>query len=166
MGAQASSDTSNFVSQWFSKFMINFAMPHLDRFLCQSRRIPDSSALFGCLSTALETFQGQRATNIHCPSNKVIKYIHYSQSYASDKDLTDPKGMLRSLLSEGPRTAEELWRHVEQKGFKSKRFMKKMLHQMRQNGEIVTSPRKHDSESQTYTGHGHGSLNFLYRKPK
>lgn len=163
MRAQASSDTSDFVTHWYSNFMINFAMPHLDRFLCQSRRIPGSGDLFGCFSTALEAFQGPKTTNRHCPSNQTIKYIHYSQSFASDKDHIGPKGVLRSLLSEGPRTAEELWEHAEKEGLKSKRFMKTLLQQMRQNGEISTSPRKHDSESQTHNGHG--SLNFVYRKP-
>lgn len=47
--------------------------------------------------------------------------------------------MLRDLLAQGPpRTADALWVEAEKRGLKSKRFMKTMLKQMRERGEVET----------------------------
>ena len=51
------------------------------------------------------------------------------------------KTVLRELIAEGPpRTAGELWAEAEKRGIKSKRFMKTMLKQMRERGEVRTRP--------------------------
>lgn len=139
-------------------------MPIVDKLLSNSRRIADRNSLCGCFSTILHLFQ-QAPTNKSFASNELIKFLHSSQTHGNDEDHTGPKELLRSLLSEGPRTSDELWQHAEQRGLKSRRFMKKMLQQMRQNGEISTNPRKSESGTQTYHGH-HGSLNFVYSKTR
>ena len=70
-----------------------------------------------------------------------------------------PKTVLRELISEGPpRTAGELWAEAEKRGLKSKRFMKMMLKQMRDRGEVVTRPPSRSSEG----GHHHAHQSFLY----
>jgi hypothetical protein len=67
-----------------------------------------------------------------------------------------PKAVLRELVAEGPpMTAGELWIQAEKRGLKSKRFMKEMLKQMRQRGEVVTSPPPSKEH--------HGQQSFLYR---
>ncbi len=51
------------------------------------------------------------------------------------------KTVLRKLLAEGPpRTAGDLWVEAERRGMKSKRFMKTMLKQMRERGEVQARP--------------------------
>lgn len=50
--------------------------------------------------------------------------------------------MLGSLLMQAnkPLTSGEIWATVEDKGFKSKRYMKQLLKQMRLKGHISTKP--------------------------
>ncbi len=51
------------------------------------------------------------------------------------------KTVLRELMAGGPpRTAGELWVEAEKRGIKSKRFMKTMLKQMRERGEVQAKP--------------------------
>ena len=144
-------------------------MPLVDKLLSRSRRISDRSALRGCLSAILHpSQQGPMDVSTLFLFNGVTKFIHSSQTHGNDEDHVGPKEVLRNLLSEGPRTSEELWQHAEQQGLKSKRFMKKLLQQMCQNGEISTSPLNGETETQAHHGHGHGhgSLNFVYSKTK
>lgn len=68
------------------------------------------------------------------------------------------KTVLRELLAEGPpRTAGELWVEAEKRGMKSKRFMKMMLKQMRERGEVQARPPGVEQRTGV-----HGHVNFLF----
>lgn len=63
-----------------------------------------------------------------------------------------PKTLLRGALTqaESPLTAAEIWELVEPQGMKSKRFMKTMLKQMRERGEVKTKPSDGSNNSFVY----------------
>ncbi|KAI8104091.1 hypothetical protein M9435_006617 [Picochlorum sp. BPE23] len=63
-----------------------------------------------------------------------------------------PKALLRGTLTqaESPLTAAEIWELVEPQGMKSKRFMKTMLKQMRERGEVKTKPSDGSNNSFVY----------------
>ena len=68
------------------------------------------------------------------------------------------KTVLRELLAEGPpRTAGELWVEAEKRGMKSKRFMKMMLKQMRERGEVQARPPGVEQRTGV-----HGHINYLF----
>lgn len=138
-------------------------MIQIGRLISRGRGNSASSTFLEYLTTALQPLQdGPIASNIPSSSNITYSFIHSSRINTNDEGQMGPKAVLRSLLSNGPLTSEELWEHAQQNGLKSKRFMKKMLQQMRQNGEISTSPPNNASENQSH--HGHGSLKFVYSK--
>lgn len=129
-------------------------------FLSRGGRSSWKRSLSMCFATALqplveETTAGMGPVTITSCDRKAI---HSSRGYLKDATHVEPKAVLRSLLAEGPRTSDELWEQAERHGFKSKRFMKTMLKQMRQRGEILTKPPQEASGNHTH----HGSLSFVY----
>ena len=87
-------------------------------------------------------FEGARASAGYTP-----RMVHATSSASEDEDGASaststslpPKPVLRDLLAQGPpRTADALWVEAEKRGLKSKRFMKTMLKQMRERGEVET----------------------------
>lgn len=66
-----------------------------------------------------------------------------------------PKSTLRLILAEADTqqglTAAQLWELAQQRGLKSKRFMKMMLKQMRGKGEISTGPNAKASDGFVYS---------------
>lgn len=73
-----------------------------------------------------------------------------------------PKAVLGNLLSQAnkPLTSGEIWESVENKGFKSKRYMKQMLKQMRLKGHINTKPLPASGKKQRSFGY------FIASTPK
>lgn len=81
----------------------------------------------------------------------VRRLYHHSSPMMMDAEQR-PKALLRGTLTqaEGPLTAAEIWELVEPQGMKSKRFMKTMLKQMRDRGEVKTKPSDGSNNSFVY----------------
>lgn len=136
-------------------------MTLLERLVSEGRKPSVRTTLVGCFATALQpVLVGNVGIQVHPALNFGIQSFSSSQEGSEDMVHRGTKSVLRSLLADGPRTSKELWDHAEQHGVKSKRFMKMMLKQMRQRGEISTSPPKRGSENEAH----HGFLNFVYSK--
>jgi uncharacterized protein (DUF2267 family) len=101
-------------------------------------------------STGLETPTSSIATTAtiattvtaNTTAQSVVRiHTRWLSTQGSDGAAAGPKTVLRELIAQGPpRTAGELWVEAEKRGMKSKRFMKRMLKQMRDRGEVQTKP--------------------------
>ena len=108
-------------------------------------------------------FEGARASAGYTP-----RMVHATSSASEDEASAStstslpPKAVLRDLLAQGPpRTADALWVEAEKRGLKSKRFMKMMLKQMRERGEVETRAGRTGETS----GKAHESYTYAVRTP-